>query len=144
MIHQIIYTCALAPGVSRDDIRAIAQMSQVRNATTGITGVLLCHQGSVLQVLEGERTAVENIMKKISQDRRITQILVMLSRENATREFPQWTMGFKDVEASETDANLFKLTEQSLHRALPQTLSKEVRTFGRTFARVNGLGNAVA
>ena len=136
MIFQLIYTCALAENITHDDLEKIAQTSRQRNLKHGITGILLCQDGSVLQVLEGDKTTVTALYEKITSDKRVTKPLLLIQRMTTEREFPKWSMGYKN--ADETDA-AFKLCAQSFPNFLPENISPEVDTIGRTFARVNGL-----
>ena len=136
MIFQLIYTCALARPLDCSELEMIAESSRERNLKLGITGILLCKDGSVLQVLEGDKEAVTELYHKITDDSRITKPLVLIKRMATEREFPKWSMGFKN--ADETDS-AFKLCSQSFPDVLPKNPSLEVDTIGRTFARVNGL-----
>jgi len=63
VIFQMIYTCALEQGVKSDELESIAQTSRVRNLARGVTGILLCKEGSVLQVLEGEKEIVKSLFR---------------------------------------------------------------------------------
>lgn len=139
MIFQLIYTCALAKGVTPDDLRHIAKASAHSNAKRGVTGILLCQDGSVLQVLEGEQTVVERLYARIAQDPRISNALVLIRRNATAREFPKWSMGYRHTD--ETDC-VFELCARSFPQALPQNPTAEVNTISRTFARVNGLARA--
>lgn len=136
MIFQLIYTCALVTPLDCGELEVIAQTARARNLKLGITGILLCKDGSVLQVLEGDKAAVMELYEKITNDARITNPLLLIQRMADEREFPKWSMGFKN--ADETDS-AFKLCARSFPDALPDNASPEVGTIGRTFARVNGL-----
>lgn len=136
VIFQLIYTCALTRSVSGTDLELIAETSRARNQQNGITGMLLCKDGSVLQVLEGEKTAITALYKKISEDHRITKPLILIQRETIEREFPKWSMGFKNADETES---AFKLCARTFPDALPENVSPEVSTISRTFAKVNGL-----
>lgn len=139
VLHQLIYTCSLTRGVDHDAIVDIAAQARVNNERNGLTGVLLCHEGSVLQVLEGERDAVMDVYDRILVDSRANNPLVLVSRKIDTREFPQWSMGLRHVTESARAQQIFKLCANSFRAALPGEPSDEVRTIGQTFARVNGL-----
>jgi len=115
------------------DLETIAESSRARNFEQGITGILLCKDGSALQVLEGEKTDVLKLYKTIEKDTRISNILVLIQREAAKREFPNWSMGFKNANESES---VFQLCAKTFPDALPLKVSPEIRTIGRTFARV--------
>lgn len=136
MIFQLIYTCALTQAVSTDDLEMIARSSRARNAENEITGILLYKDGSVLQVLEGDKAAVLALYSKIEKDSRITKPLILIQRVAAKREFPNWCMGYKNADES---APAFNLSAESFPDILPENASPEVGTISRTFARVNGL-----
>lgn len=119
-----------------EDLEAIARTSRQRNIERDITGILLCRDGSALQILEGEKDAVLELYEIIAKDSRISNALVLIKRMSSQREFPDWSMGFKNASASEA---AFELCARSFPEALPANLSPEVNTIGRTFARVNGL-----
>lgn len=136
MIFQLIYNCALRDDVGPAELDEIAQSSRIRNMKQDITGILLYKDGSVLQVLEGEKETVTALYNKISQDCRVANSQVLIKRLSTHREFPNWSMGYRNAE---TDAVSFDLTANSLYRALGDDLSEEIHTIGQTFARVNGL-----
>ena len=136
VIFQLIYTCAFTNKLSCSDLEAIAQTSRARNLERGITGILLCKDGSVLQVLEGQKAEVLALYEIIKEDPRITNPLLLIQRTAPRREFPNWSMGFKN--ANETEA-AFQLCARSFPDVLPIDISPEIDTIGRTFARVNGL-----
>lgn len=136
MIFQLIYTCALTKSVACDELEKIAKLSRQRNLKYGITGILICKDGSVLQVLEGEKKDVTNLYGRISIDPRVVNPLVLIKRASTCREFPNWSMGYRNADAAPAS---FELTADSLSEALPDDISPEIDTIGRTFARVNGL-----
>lgn len=136
MPFQLIYTCALLKSVCCDQLADIAKQSTERNAKHDITGILICKDGSVMQVLEGEKSAVEKLYSKIEQDARVKNPLVLIRRNIETREFPNWSMGYRNANKA---GLAFDTSTTSLPVALPKNTSPEVRTFTQTFARVNGL-----
>jgi hypothetical protein len=60
LIH-CIYANAAARDLGRDELDSILAQSRKGNARLGITGMLLCVDGSFFQVLEGERGAVNGL-----------------------------------------------------------------------------------
>lgn len=137
MIFQLIYTCALSADFGCEDLKKVAYVSRARNLDLGVTGILLCKDGSVLQVLEGERSIVKNLYQRIIQDTRVTNPLVLIQRTSTEREFPNWSMGYRNADKDEAAA--FDLTGETLANAFSKSVSPEIGTIGRTFARVNGL-----
>jgi hypothetical protein len=136
MIFQLIYICALRGDVDRTELREIAQSSRTRNRDKGVTGILLYKDGSALQVLEGDKAVVTDLYSEITEDPRVLNPLVLIKRSSTEREFPNWSMGYRNADPDPTS---FDLTANSLSRAMPDDLSPEINTIGRTFARVNGL-----
>lgn len=101
-----------------------------------ITGVLMCKEGSILQVLEGEENAVMTLYKSTVSDSRVLNPLVLIKRETTRPEFKNWSMGYKNATKTETT---FNLCPNSFADAFPKNISAELETVSRTFARVNGL-----
>ena len=135
MPYQLIYTCALSETVSCDQLADIAKQSSQRNTERGLTGILICKDGSAMQVLEGDKSVVEQLYNKIENDARVKSLLVLIRRNIETREFPDWSMGYRN--ANKMDSG-FEINTTSLTELLPKNTSPEVRTFTQTFARVNG------
>ena len=76
MIFQLIYTCALATDMLPSDLESLAEDARKRNLDRGITGILLCKDGSILQVLEGEKSAVLELYANIARDARVSNPLL--------------------------------------------------------------------
>ena len=136
MFFQLIYTCAFSKSLTHEDLDKVAQTYSKLNSENGITGLLLCKDGSAQQVLEGEKEAVQQLYEDITATPHVSSPLVLIKRMTTKREFQKWSMGFKNANESET---AFKLCARSTWDALPANISPEITTIGRTFARVNGL-----
>jgi hypothetical protein len=67
----------------------------------GITGLLLYKQGLFLQVIEGEESLVRQLYTLISMDRRHHSLLVIDEWSIAARTFPDWSMGFRNLDDPE-------------------------------------------
>lgn len=59
--------------------------------------MLLYHEGSFLQVLEGEQSSVEALFARIGEDPRHCRVMVLLRRSIDAPQFAEWSMGFVDV-----------------------------------------------
>ena len=97
MEHCIIYFSRSVEPFDEDDLRAILEKSHQNNANMGITGVLLYVRGSIIQVLEGQKEAVESLYKRIEQDQRHTDVDQVLNRPIARRLFGNWGMGYETI-----------------------------------------------
>ena len=83
------------------ELRKILNKSCENNARLGVTGLLLYKDGSFMQMLEGERETVEQLYAKIRRDPRHSGIIVLFRGETPEREFPDWSMGFRDLESGD-------------------------------------------
>lgn len=96
-VFQLGYASAATHPYSTDDLKDLLAKARSNNARLGITGVLLYHDGSFLQVLEGEKDAVESLYEKISQDPNHTNAMLLFRDTAPERCFDQWTMGFRHL-----------------------------------------------
>jgi hypothetical protein len=76
------------------DLSRILLRARLNNARAGLTGMLLYHQRSFLQVLEGEAAKLDTVFARISKDDRHTRLVILLRQPVPARQFEQWAMGF--------------------------------------------------
>lgn len=81
------------------------------NKHHGITGVLAYADGIFIQAIEGPKTAVDALMKRLASDRRHRDILVLGSEKIRERRFPDWVMETPRMRPDHT-AVLHKLVGQ--------------------------------
>ncbi len=100
MIYLVYYSSA---AYLMDDaaLLNILQVSRRNNARDGVTGLLLYRAGTFLQVLEGEEGAVDSAYERIRQDHRHRGIIDVLRRPAPQRLFPDWSMGFTNIDQVE-------------------------------------------
>lgn len=68
------------------------------NTSRDITGLLLHRDRSFYQVLEGAEDVVRQTFDSIEKDERHTAIDVLFEGEVDEREFPDWQMGFLNLD----------------------------------------------
>jgi Sensors of blue-light using FAD len=93
LIH-CIYASSATACFEEADIPRLLEGARARNATLGITGILLFVEGSFFQVLEGTSSAVDSVYAAIGQDRRHCRIAQIIREPLARRSFAHWSMGF--------------------------------------------------
>lgn len=71
---------------------SILTTARSNNPVHGITGVLFQGQGMYMQVLEGERGAVNRLYARILADKRHTDAEILFMNEIAGRRFKKWSM----------------------------------------------------
>jgi len=93
MLVRLLYASRSVRTISAEDIDSILAQSRKHNPDLGITGIL-CQSGDIfVQVLEGGRTAVNELYSQIVRDARHRDVAVLHFEEVAERRFAGWTMG---------------------------------------------------
>lgn len=79
-------------------LTAIVDVATASNALNSITGILFFDKGYFGQILEGTRSAVEEIWGKIKDDPRHHNIELLGITEIQERRFPKWSMKLFDAQ----------------------------------------------
>lgn len=104
-LFQLIYLSTSTQREPDDsEIAAILSSSVRHNRENGITGMLLYNRGSFLQVLEGEKAAVEETYARIVRDARHHALFLIDRSPVACRDFADWSMGFHRCDAADAAA----------------------------------------
>lgn len=115
---QVVYCSAATNALTLDGIERLLRVSQKRNERLGITGMLLCAGRSFLQVIEGEKKKVDQLVASIEKDGRHRNITVIIREPIAKRAFGDWTMGYADLKKLDVEnivgINDFFLQEEPL------------------------------
>ena len=137
MVYQLIYGSAATRPFTQPDLAELLRLARVNNARLGITGMLVYHDGSFLQVLEGPQAAVQTPVEKISRDDRHSKLTVFRKGVNQEREFGEWSMAFHAL-SSEESASLggFK---QITSLAPSDVESARFRALLKAFTKINRL-----
>ncbi len=100
LIH-LVYASAAAQDLQEKDIRDILKISVTNNYASDITGMLLFAEGSFLQVLEGEKNAVQGLFEQIKKDSRHWDVIKIFEERIDSRFFGDWSMGMASLEYSD-------------------------------------------
>lgn len=107
-IYQIVYCShfrAARVGSPLQALRDIVTVSSRNNARDGITGYLIFDGETFLQILEGERAAVETTYARIAGDARHREATLLHAGTAEQRSFGNWAMN--GYLRSEADASVF-------------------------------------
>lgn len=96
-MYRLVYVSAATVPFSKADLIELLTKAREKNQRLGITGMLLYKDGDFLQLLEGERSAVQELFDVIKADPRHKSIIVMLEEQSDRRVFEDWSMGFRDL-----------------------------------------------
>jgi hypothetical protein len=88
-----MYASRAVPAVDQEELIAILKKSKVNNPRAGVTGVLCFSEGIFMQVLEGGRTAVNQLYNRIAADVRHSDVVLLHYDEIDERRFAGWSMG---------------------------------------------------
>lgn len=92
MLVRILYVSRAAGPQTGTVTASILAAAQGHNAAQGVSGVLCQGQGLYLQVLEGDRSAVNRLYAHILQDRRHHDVQMLSFEEIGQRRYPDWSM----------------------------------------------------
>lgn len=125
---------------SDHELDAILSISRRNNALQEITGILLYHEGAILQVLEGPKGSVQEAYARIATDPRHKNVTLVLEQESSARHFPDWAMGFRRMNNAQWQrADGYLPVDRNLMRYLEPSGSAALMTFIHSFYNANFL-----
>ena len=95
---RTVYVSAATKPFSRADLRKLLSKARTHNHSVGITGLLLYHNRSFFQILEGEEAEVDTLFRKIERDDRHNLVMLISKKNWEGRNFGDWSMGFVDAD----------------------------------------------
>jgi Sensors of blue-light using FAD len=93
-ILQLIYVSAAAVPFTEQDLGSLLLRARVNNQRLNVSGLLIHHEGSFFQVLEGGPDSVNTLYERIARDKRHTRVLSLARGLVPHRTFGDWSMGF--------------------------------------------------
>lgn len=97
MLLSLIYSSSAVKLFSEEELRDLLRKSQEHNLQRQLTGMLLYHDGNFMQVLEGPDEQVRELFEIIKHDPRHKNVTLLTQEEIVSRQFPDWTMGFRNI-----------------------------------------------
>lgn len=110
-------------------MRALDQLlveARAFNEKAGVSGVLLHHQGSFLQYIEGPRESVERVYARIRRSNQHDQVVALFYRAIDTRQFSRWHMAFCEPPLSVLE----EIANEMWTMALPAMRAGQIRSPG--------------
>ncbi len=101
MPYRIMYSSEAVPGLAAPELEGMLAESRIRNKAHGISGVLVFVDGAFLQILEGEKDDVLELMARIERDPRHHDIKVFSEQEVDERAFSSWSMAYLSPRAED-------------------------------------------
>ena len=106
-MYHLIYVSQATRPMSEDDLAAILKKSRDYNTKDGISGLLIYkftpseNRANFMQLLEGPKDKVLSAFGRIEADKRHHTKVVLEQGEISERNFPDWSMGFRNADASD-------------------------------------------
>jgi hypothetical protein len=100
-LYQLVYVSSAVKPFSPDELIALLESSRRRNTKAGVSGLLLYHDGNIIQLLEGAESVVRSTHARISRVSRHHGVITLLQGYVQERTFPDWSMGFKHLSSEE-------------------------------------------
>lgn len=98
MLHELVYTSRAGASITRDRLEEILEVSRTNNEKNDITGLLVFDGSTFCQVLEGEKSVIDETYERIKQDNRHIDSYLLHTGEINQRNFQNWSMSFKMVQ----------------------------------------------
>ena len=132
-MHALSYESEAIKDLPPQEIRKILQTAMKFNSAVDITGCLIYHNQQFIQVLEGEKKAVQKLFTKIKSDKRHKNVRLIIEEVIDERTFPKWGMAYCPID--ESNANHSELVQfrnnMGLLSSFSQPTSVTVRIFWR-------------
>jgi hypothetical protein len=102
-MYEITYYSIARPNLDTRDIEAILKTARAFNAKQDITGCLLFHNHQFIQILEGDRRVLEDLLSNIKKDTRHHTVFALSDSEKDKRAFSDWTMAYRELSNEDMD-----------------------------------------
>ena len=93
-MYQLNYHSKSKPGLGLNELDDILQKAITVNSAKNITGCLIYHNKSFVQILEGKKQDVLDVYDKIKADDRHNNINLLWKNRVEERFFPEWHMAY--------------------------------------------------
>lgn len=147
-MKRLIYLSSAVRLATGEELRHILDTARRNNGREGVTGLLMYHDGTFLQILEGEDDAVDRTFGRIASNDMHRGLQTLPPAQVHERLFADWSMAFaKPGTLCGNDtlgAKAFEAVKQDLDRikALDKRAAIFMRTFFSTFRDLGPLPGA--
>lgn len=96
-MHHLIYMSTAVQPLNDAELAALLEHARLHNELDHITGALVYGDGRFMQIIEGEKTALDALYKRLLQDERHIGLVKLADKEIAARSFAEWSMAFRPI-----------------------------------------------
>ncbi len=115
-MFQLNYRSIAKPGLALKDLEDILEKANTNNPARNISGCLIYHDNSFVQILEGTKKDVLEVYKNITADKRHHSVTLLWENNVDHRFFEDWNMAYykpDDKNMKQFVTNLILLAELS-------------------------------
>ena len=125
-LRQIIYISSAPKELGGSSLDSLLEEFRTRNKQKDITGILLYHYGSFIQVIEGETETIDDLFSKIQADQRHKRLICLSDEIIDYRDFSNWRMGYVNVESNPPEGliDLVEFYESGEHATIKDGRAK--------------------
>lgn len=120
-MHELLY-CSMATRERLEaDILDLLKIARDKNARLEVTGLLVYQKrtNEFLQILEGEKKVIFDLLETIKADDRHKRLHVIHDQEISKRGFKGWSMAFANMES--IDKSKLEGISDFLEKAIPMS-----------------------
>ena len=122
-MYELIYCSIASPNLKEEDISNILGKARDFNIKNEITGCLLLHKKEFIQILEGDKKTLKDLISKIEKDVRHKNVKVLAENTIEKRVFDKWSMAYHKVENDDV-VNVEKLIFVNNFLTLSELIAK--------------------
>ncbi len=118
MPYHLTYRSIAIPEITVEQIEDILKTARSFNSKNDVSGCLVFSKGYFIQLLEGAKASIKELMDSIDADKRHTNIDILSEGETEERIFETWDMAYlkpsektESNKAKEIMKTLLKLTD---------------------------------
>jgi hypothetical protein len=120
-LKVIAYTSRARLDLGDDELQDIHRTARELNALDGITGLLAFDGSRFLQIIEGAEDAIDNLVRRLRNDRRHSAFEIRDERFVEERSFHEWSMELVLVSAG------YLRAIEEIGSKLPENVAPAVR-----------------
>ncbi|WP_063368890.1 BLUF domain-containing protein [Pseudoalteromonas luteoviolacea] len=113
---ELIYISTVTTPLSDAELETLRRQCAAANQISSISGMLLYDRHHFMQVIEGDKSKVEQLFEHIKQDKRHKEVEALICNPIGKRNFRKWAMGLIDLDK---EPSYRKIKETRPHRRLP-------------------------
>ncbi len=110
-MYELVYSSKANKNTDKYAILDILKTAESTNKELDITGCLVFHKTTFVQILEGSKEDIHGLFAKISLDDRHRDVVILHEGEIKKRSFDSWSMAFhnlNDKNISQQDTHTFE------------------------------------